>query len=321
MLQAATLVDTTVLQINPNRPENLQQQITAKPYSGVRIGDEINAFCGRVYKRCRVTAKVDEGDFVRLTLCPISRSFLRDISQRRFLGTALAEVYLERTPSRKAAFAQYQELILAVVQPGQIYTLRGLGDAIALHTGKKIPKYLLSAPGKQLVRRGELFERRVGRSLAFRAPLPRDAGYPVVEFAGKDSQQLGWIVNWRWFHSTQCLQPVVRFLDGVERFSSEDRLDPVETPLQKKQIEVARRTHAGEPVEREVEISEWLLSELRQTWGDRKARTEPMLHLAKLLGYLPESALSFCSHSGEPWNQTMSYLETYYPGWQQGRAA
>ncbi len=315
MSQIATVADTSLSQPIPERPE---ATIFAKPYRDVRLGDEINAFCGRTYRRCKVIGREEDGAFVRLTLTLATRASKRDIAVGRFLQRANAEVYLDRTPTQLEALQRHQEWLLAVIQPGRIYTLMQLSEAISDRLGKRAGKYNLSKAGRQLAKRGLLYCRKVGASAAFRAPLPRVKNLAVVEFAGKPQERLGWIVEWRHFHATHSLQPVVHFLDGHEAFSNEDRLDPA-TAEQSKRIEVARLRHEGVPIEGLIDLSDLLLFELRESWSDRQSRNEVMVHIAHLLGFLPADATDFQGMRKAPaWNETLDYLETYYPGWQQG---
>lgn len=318
MLQLATVVstDTTVpQQISDQSPG---QEITHKPYFEVQVGDEINAFCGRTYRRCRVIKQCVEGNFVSLTLALVTRSFGRDIAHSRFLGSALAEVYTERTPTQQDNQFLYEKWLLEVIQPGRTYTLLQLSDLIRERFNKRVNKQTLSKAGRQLAKQERLYYRKTGSSVSFRAPLPKTPNLPVVEFAGKASEKLGWITKWQHFHGTNSLQPVVHYLNGHEAFSNEDRLDPA-NPLQAKQIEVALNRHEGKPIEGLIEISDWTLLELRESWTDRKARTDVMVHLAKLLGYLPETAMDFANRRyADAWNQTLDYLDIYYPHWHQG---
>lgn len=319
MLQVETLVDTTVSQAIPGRNQSQDSQTVtvAKPYAELRLGDEINAFCGRLFIRCRVIKKLVEGNFVRLTLTRPTRNFAKDHHQQRFVGTALAQVYVERTPTEQEAIAQHQSWLLAVIEPGQVYTLLQLSDAIADRYGKRVGKVALSKAGRQLCRQGRLFAgKQTGTTLTFRAALPREANYPVVEFAGKESERLGWVVEWRWFHPTQSLQPVVCYLNGFEGFSNEERLTPA-TAKQQQRIEVARLRAAGQPIEGVVELSEWLLLELRESWSDRPARDAVLVRIAQALGLLPLERTDFPKgRKDQIWNQILDYLETYYPGWQ-----
>ncbi len=318
MLQLATVVDTTVSQQISDQPKAVEQEFVFKPYSELRVGDEINAYCGKKYQRCKILQRLDDGEFIRFTLSLATRSFSRDIVKTRFLSTATAEVYRERTPTPKQLLELHQEWLLEIIQPGRIYTLLELTDAIAARLGRRTTKYNISKAGKALVKQKRLYQRKVGTSVGFRAPLPREAGFPVVEFAGKPSEKLGWIAGWRYFHATKSLQPVVHYLDGFEGFSNEERLDPA-TGGQARRIEVARLRFEGKSVEGVVEISDLLLLELREGWGERKTRNEVMAHIARLLGFLKPHDTDFVGiKKAEAWNKTLTYLETYYPDWQQG---
>lgn len=325
MTQLATVVDTSVSQPLPDRLAFEPPIFGSKPYHQLKINDEINAYCGRTYRRCRVISCQVEGDYIRLTLSLVSRANSKDVTQQRFLAGALAEVYRDRSPQPKTQFDRYSEKVLGAIEPGEIYTTSEISIRLRIMHELCLAKGTVGAICKEFCRRGVLSERRVrsGNILSYRRDLPHSIGLPVVEFAGRGSERLGWVIEWRYFRATNSQQPIVHWLDGSETFSSEERLDPP-TAEQRQQIEVAKRQALGLPFDGPVEISEWLLLELRQSWGEqpRQARNDVMVHIAKLLGYLPDAASDFQGVSkSRAWNQTLTYLDRYYPDWQQGRAA
>lgn len=228
MFTQAKLADPKI-----HEKSNDERHSRSKLYRELEIGDEINAFCGGRYKRCRVTGLEDQGDIVRLKLEPITKATKKDPSILTFKASATCEQFdPDSEPSER-----HSEMVMGAIAPGQLMTPSELSDLL-LSKGLALPTNQITKICKQLVSLNLLKERRIKNRLHYRRSLPKIEGLAVVELAGTRSERLGWIVEWKIFCGG--LEPLVRWIDGSgTSFSTDHRLDPAKGE-QLKQIQKSK---------------------------------------------------------------------------------
>jgi hypothetical protein len=296
----------------------MQQETLTKPITCIEINDELNAFINRKLQRCRVIDKKLEGEIIRLELEPIARWFRRFKGWKRFDSSATVEVYRDRTPKVYSRSQKIQTVLLNHLNPYRMYGRDELQEMVNFY-GVEANKATISQALLILVKAKQLYQFAGTRKnpSKFRLPTPNIEGFPIIEFEGKESRRLGWLVERRLMRSSNIFQPVIHWLDGSESFASEERIEPV-TGVERKQVEIAYQRYSEQSEQASRIIPDRLIYDLYKALAENRRgdRAYALLAISQHLGLLPPHLKRMVGE--DVGNKVLTYLDLYYPGWRTG---